>query len=93
VVLYSSCVEAFLAVGVRMSAVAYGRNARLGGGVSPSPFEVLRGFFRMSSGVLKYWLQLNLHFGWWGVWLHRCFIRCGVERSFGVLKCWSREPS
>jgi len=32
-----------------MFAVAYGRNARLGGGVLPSPFEVLRGFFRVSS--------------------------------------------
>jgi hypothetical protein len=35
-----------------MSAVAYGRNARLGGGFLPSPFEVLRGFFRMSSVVV-----------------------------------------
>ena len=32
--------------------MAYGRNARLGGGVLPSPFEVLRGFFRMSSVVV-----------------------------------------
>jgi len=32
-----------------MFAVAYGRNARLGDGVLPSPFEVLQGFFSVPS--------------------------------------------
>jgi hypothetical protein len=32
-----------------MSAVAYGRNARLGDGVLPSPFDILKRFLRMSS--------------------------------------------
>lgn len=37
----------FLTVGVWMSAVAYGRNARLGGGGLASPFGVLQ----VASGV------------------------------------------
>ena len=44
----------FLTEVICVPSVAYGRNARLGDGFLPSPFEVLRGFFRMSSLVVVF---------------------------------------
>ena len=35
-----------------MPSATHGRNVRLGAGVSLSPFEVLWGFFRMSSVIV-----------------------------------------